>query len=72
MLVKYPERYPSEGADWLWLPEGRRSSCCMWGLEGTCGGQWCLVALVEDMVPGALSVLGPCKLLFAQAATTGF
>lgn len=40
-------------------------------LEDTCRGQWCLVASVEEMAPGALDVLVPCKLLFAQAATTG-
>lgn len=31
----------------------------------------CLVALVVEMALGALSALGPCKLLFVQAATTG-
>lgn len=43
----------------------------MAGLESTCRGQWYLVASIEETVPGALSALGPRKLLFAQAARTG-
>jgi len=39
-------------------------------VEDVCVGPWCLVASVEEMVPGALRVLGPCKFLFASAATT--
>lgn len=55
----------------MWLAEGSRSSCHMPELEDPCGEQWYLVSLAEEKVPGALSALGPCKLLFAQAATTG-